>query len=481
MSNQSPNAEKKSAYKKSPAADAASSSSHMSTSVFSSSDDIKIKEDQSNTEQISLSEKTRFGFVSDAEANAKLLHSKKMHEPVRVTLTQEQIGNSPGLLLRYNRECQGYSTQDIAKKLKVRLTTVYDLENDRLAQETAVKFTSQLLASYATILHLDPDTVVNLYLQKVTSLVKINQESVPPKPENKSHALRYMLLIVLMLAVAGGGVYFFGDQGASKTKGEITLSEPDSGNLDLSSQESEQSNELVKEEHNLNDFLNQGAQEASSVQDANTALSTKATEDVVESNEPKFASLPLSDKTIEQKRSAEKAKAQDSQVGVSNKANESKSAELAKVEQDSKNVKAQDSKQESSLAEANKATEAKQDADSKQEAESKQDAKADATILVLNNKLTNISDKVKIVDRKNSIPSLNNLEIDIIKDVALEIKGSGKSIRSGVFKAGDNLKLTSIPPFEISVADTTAIRIKYLDGIVQIPNSKQVTFKLPER
>lgn len=503
MSNQSSNAENQSAVKNSPSADTVSGSAAVKTAVFSSSDHKTAEDQGSSTEQISLSEKTRLGFVADDDANPHLVSGNKAGAeanssdstkpennsvPVRSSISQEQIQSSAGALLQYTRERLGYTRNEVARALKVRVTTVYDLESDRLAQETAVKFTTQLLDSYARFLRLDPETVINLYMQKVTSMVKITQETIERKSE--SHVGRNLFLIVLFAAAAGGAYFIFGGDNSSNTSASNASSV--SGELNTSGQEfklEEENAQTVVLENSSNSTSGELTLSENTVKAQNQAqaLQTSLTETPQVGDEHAVAALPLNNETIERRKAESNTAAKlaaNKQSQESSKNNASKETLSSKAASNDKSAaadakKSDNSASKDSVADNKAKSENSVKSADKAKSEDKTDSDKSKGTPSLDKKLSDISDKVKIVDREDSIPSLNKVEITVIKDVALEVKDASKVIKSGVFKPGDIISLTSIPPFVISVSDTSAIRVNYLDGVVQTPNRKQVTFKLP--
>lgn len=514
MSNQSSNAENQSAVKNSPSADTVSGSAAVKTAVFSSSDPKTAEDQGSSTEQISLSEKTRLGFVSDDDANPHLVLGNKAGTnatlsdnktstketlsdstkpennsvPVRSSISQEQIQSSAGALLQYTRERLGYTRNEVARALKVRVTTVYDLESDRLAQETAVKFTTQLLDSYARFLRLDPETVINLYMQKVTSMVKITQETIERKSE--SHVGRNLFLIVLFAAAAGGAYFIFGGDNSSST---IASNESSvSGELNTSGQDfklEEENSQTVVLEDSGNGTSGEITLSENTVKAQNQAqaLQTSLTEETKVSDEHAVSALPLNNEIVERRKAESNSAiklATSQQNQASLKDNTSKDVLNSKSDTTDKTSTTDAKKSDKTAGKDSLAdNKAKSEDTAKSADNAKSEEKADSdkakSTPSLDKKLSDISDKVKIVDREDSIPSLNKVEITVIKDVALEVKDASKVIKSGVFKPGDIISLTSIPPFVISVSDTSAIRVNYLDGVVQTPNRKQVTFKLP--
>lgn len=439
------------------------------------------------------------GFVHDEDVHGSLGQSADLSPapdatPIRPTLTMEEIGNSAGALLRYHRERMGYTMQHIASLLKVRTTTIADLENDRLAQETAVKFTKRLLKRYASVLDLDEETVIHLYMQKVNSTVKITQE-ISNKSKRDGHLRRDFLVIVLILLVAGGGYFIFGGQDAQKDQtaasGQIV-----SGQITPDGQEVVVETPVVIEDPrnakaDIKPLSENTVKAQAQAQALNTSTDTKSHSEV---KQP--VSLPLSEQTVERKKAqqaeaikqaeankqAEQAKqhtpqaegkhAQSAEGKIASKSETATKGDSGNAKSNASETKdlSAESKDNSgkSIAEAN----AKDDKNA-------QDDKAESAPR-LENKLKDISSQVKIVNRENTISSLNQVEFTVLKDVALEVTASGKVLKSGVFKSGDKFKLVGIPPFMVSVSDTSAVRINYLDGLLQTPNAKQVTFKLPK-
>lgn len=491
-----------------------SGSTTITTTVYSSTSEVS-QDDKSGSEQekISLMDKARLGFVSDQEAHG-LKEAEPAHHsatPVKTTLTLDQVGNSAGALLRYHRERLGYSLQEIATHLKVRTLTVADLESDQLAQETAVNFTTGLLRRYSKLLNLDPNTVINLYMQKVTSMVKINQEN--RSQAGDSHMRRNLLIIVLILVVAGVGAGFalldegkiaspssstkiaasasgeLGHDGKETFASNVSASAPSSSAASAFSSGSQGSNaaaaaaaaaadsgeltagmelpmEVVSENLKLHDGEPAKPLTENTVKaQAQAVALSNQNEASIETAEQKPNSLPLNNETIARQQAAEASADKDAK-------NAKDGAQVAQA--DGKN-QGKDQASNAGAGSTDAALAKNDDADAKAAAESSANAPS------LNKSLKNISAQVKIVDRDNSIPSLNQVEITVLKDVALEVKSNSKTLKSGVFKAGEKIKLTSIPPFVVSVSDTTAVRINYLAGVLQTPKATQVTFELPTK
>lgn len=521
MSNQS----SKSKSKNSLPAEKKNVSDSVKTNDISSAAESTSTTDQGNdTKQISLAEKTRFGFVSDRDAHSSLKakaenaekHIAKKHiaeksntsrsEPLvkvdalesgtasatnKLSQSGVTIENSAGALLRYHRERLKFTQQDVAIALKTRLTTVSDLEYDRLAQETAVKFATQLLINYANFLGIDPDEVLALYNRKVEAMIKANIE--PEETKKPNHAARNILIIILILVVAGCGYFIFGGDSSSSqdngVSGELTVdgSELQAG-MDLSN-ESNAGERGTIDSNMLQSGTIEVVESAASAQSQAALQGTKNSQQDAKqdasnakansADSKQSASLPLREESIKNQQQREVAQASQETKA---KAEAQKQSDATKAQAGSKN--AQDKQGASTSLVTTAASNSDNEKSSDKNADTKAaDTKAESKEATpsLNKSLTDISNNVKIVDRDDGLSSLNNVEVVVLDDVALEIKASDKVIKSGVFKAGEVIKVTSIPPFVISVSDTAAIRVKYLEGVLKTPNAKQVTFKLPSR
>ena len=131
--------------------------------------------------------------------------------------------------------------------------------------------------------------------------------------------------------------------------------------------------------------------------------------------------------------------------------------------------------------EAKAKAQAAAEAKAKAEAAAKEAEAAEAKKVELSSNLRDISSQVKVQNR-DGLASLNRAEINVKKDVALRvIDGSGKTLRSGTFKAGDTVQVNGIPPIRVQLSDTDAVSVSYMGGSINMPKREQVEFELPMR
>lgn len=84
-----------------------------------------------------------------------------------------ELFDTPGLLLRAQREKQGLSAQEIAKRTHLDIKIVESIEEDSEEGMPAATYVRGYLRSYAKIVGVDPDHIITLY----------NSDSPQPPPE----------------------------------------------------------------------------------------------------------------------------------------------------------------------------------------------------------------------------------------------------------------------------------------------------------
>ena len=84
-----------------------------------------------------------------------------------------EVLETPGLILRTQREKQGLSAQDIAKRTHLDIKIVESIEQDSDEGMPAATYVRGYLRSYAKIVGVDPDYIITLY----------NSDSPQPPPE----------------------------------------------------------------------------------------------------------------------------------------------------------------------------------------------------------------------------------------------------------------------------------------------------------
>ncbi len=84
-----------------------------------------------------------------------------------------EVFDTPGLILRTQREKQGLSSEDIAKRTHLDIKIVESIEQDSNEGMPAATYVRGYLRSYAKIVGVDPDHIIRLY----------NSDSPQPPPE----------------------------------------------------------------------------------------------------------------------------------------------------------------------------------------------------------------------------------------------------------------------------------------------------------
>ena len=126
-------------------------------------------------------------------------------------------GIPPGALggwLRTQREARGVSLRDIADASKISLRHLQALEADRFDTLPAPVFVRGFLREYARVVGLDPDEVVNVYIQasaaeaaEDSSAEIPRARSTPMSPSPIGYGLLVAAIIVVLLALAAGISY----------------------------------------------------------------------------------------------------------------------------------------------------------------------------------------------------------------------------------------------------------------------------------
>lgn len=70
---------------------------------------------------------------------------------------------SPGEMLKQAREAKNLSHIDVAKQLKLRVQWIVDIENDHYKDAAALIYVRGYLSSYARLVHLPPEEVLNAF------------------------------------------------------------------------------------------------------------------------------------------------------------------------------------------------------------------------------------------------------------------------------------------------------------------------------
>lgn len=439
-----------------------------------------------------------------ARDNAEELALREAEDAEQVRLTaKENVAIPPlkpvdnienlktaGQVLRYHRQRMGMSIKEVADALKARPTTIANIESDLLNTPNVQNMVGRQVILYADLLGLNPKEVHDLYLQGIKEDVVIEHVTVP-RPRTDRRMNRIWLVVVLMIVVATAGFFVFGGKEDAPSSAQGSLNE---AALDASH---DTSAALVTSDAKLTVGNNapvvieeEPAADAPQVMvvDENTA---KATEQQYNLKQMEAAAAAAAKDLAPQPEALllPEGVAHEPETQVETNVPEVDSKlvasepEVLAPERPSNAVKSEPVATPAPVATEAAAAEAsapQEPAVTKEEA-AQEAAPKPAAKPELAASLKNISSSVKVVGR-DGLASLNRAEIAVTAPVALEvIDGSGKRVRSGVFDAGDVVKITAIPPIVVKLSDTSAVKISYMGGTIALPAGKQVRFELPQR
>lgn len=110
----------------------------------------------------------------------------------------------PGARLRAKREGLGWSLEQVADKLRLDVKYIQALEQDHHADIAAPVFVRGYLRSYATLLQLPADAIVECYAAADGSVLFDGPTQSSPKQHSSARALRWLVLIGVAIVVAAG-------------------------------------------------------------------------------------------------------------------------------------------------------------------------------------------------------------------------------------------------------------------------------------
>ncbi len=294
--------------------------------------------------------------------------------PVQPSLSNDEVPNRPGAILMHARELLGLSLNDVAHRLNLRVNTVSDIEHDRLNQVTAVPFTSKNIAAYAKLVNIDPNVLVNLYMdcvkanvkaQEFESFAKAQNEKAKAKEQKaqksssddgisyKKVAVAIAALVIVVVAAFAAYSAFTTDsqdsEGTLVLEDQVPATVEEDGSLNLNTQDSKITTRV--EEDN-----------APIVEDANTALAKQQsaeldTNAIISQSEKSTADTALksSNETLHVKNmQVEQTVAADAEIAPVeenpfksvklNSANEQKKAQTSTAKLDTKVAQVSDNK-----------------------------------------------------------------------------------------------------------------------------------------
>lgn len=393
--------------------------------------------------------------------------------PVTPELADDEVPNMPGAILKHAREMLGMSQREVASQLMVRVNTVSDIEHDRLNQPTAVQFASQHIESYARLVNIDPQAVLELYRQNVREVQAqaLRREAEYHKSE-KNPSKGFMKPVIMGLGAVvllGAGVV-------------IGLS------LGSSSEEQESSGALVLDP--TAQVQQQMAEDAGALEaplppapaeelpppplDPNTEMARQqaielGTNEIISAvQRPSDSSLKPSDESPT--LSVAPAAAPIAPAAKPVEAPAASPAPQAQTEVKVERTQTAVPKQVKNEPKAEPKT--------VQTAPVKT-AEAEAPAPKLG-AVRDITSSARLTNR-NDIGSLNSVSVRVNGPVSLRITGNGKVLKSGSFKKGDTVSATGMPPLRVEVTDSALIRVSYNGGTVTVPAGKNVGYDLPTR
>ncbi len=422
--------------------------------------------------------------------------------PIKTSLSDEEVPNQPGAILRHAREMLGLSQREIAMRLKLQVNSISDIEHDRLNQPTAAAFARGHIANYARLVNIDPKVVVALYDENVAAFktqAAINTQRLDKRqPRRNSHAKRYVYGAIFLAIVAGLGINYIytstpDEEPVSETlvlsstptadTAEVSgeLNTQASGSLNVAGSESNQTPAVVEKPVDLNTLRAQQQAEALGTNELTEEdLPPRITVDTTAplltteapTREPAAQEANPQPKAVTHAASPTTAAPAPTNTTVNESVSEEANAQPkpapspAPVEQ-------------ATPVANNRATAAVIVDNQQNGTEGSLTLQEPAPALSGN--LQDVSSRVSVRNR-DGLASLNSASIAIRGKVFLRITDSrGKVLASGNYDTGDNVRVTGIPPIKVEVTDSSRINISYMGGTLVVPAARQVSFTLPQR
>ncbi len=396
-----------------------------------------------------------------------------------------------GQLLRSHRIKRKMSINEVANEIRARPATVADIENDRMCFHTVKDFAESFIGRYGKLFGLDQDDLIARYRKQLAQSITVISDEKPKKKFDIQLA-RSWLMVVLVVLVATAGYFVFSAQEASKKEEQkVQLAQNAQIDTTQSAVEIFASNAPQNGQGQvvIQDPNNQNGPEVRVV-DENTARATAQQMAMQQSADgsidlkPAQAAKEKSPLDLPPNANIGNANIGNANITVANNANNGNvnmsnanigNANITAPAQTNMTVATE--QRDEKLAQAK----AKAEAEAKAKAEAEAKAKEAAKDVELSGNLKNISSSVRVVNR-DGLASLNRAEITVTKRVALKVvDSSGKVLASGTYDNGDSVKVTGIPPINVQISSTDAVKISYMGGHISMPAGKQVKFDLPMR
>ena len=395
-----------------------------------------------------------------------------------------------GQLLRSHRIKRKMSINEVANEIRARPATVADIENDRMCFHTVKDFAESFIGRYGKLFGLDQDDLIARYRKQLAQSITVISDEKPKKKFDIQLA-RSWLMVVLVVLVATAGYFVFSAQEASK-KEEQKVQIAQNAQIDTTQSaveifasnapQNDQGQVVIQDPNNQNgpevrvvdeNTARATAQQMAMQQSADGSIDLKPAQAAKEKSPldlPPNANIGNANITV----------ANNANISVANNANIG-NANITAPAQTNMTVATAQRDEKLAQAQAQAQAQAKAEAEAKAKAEAEAKAKEATKDVALSGNLKNISSSVRVVNR-DGLASLNRAEITVTKRVALKVvDSSGKVLASGTYDNGDSVKVTGIPPINVQISSTDAVKISYMGGHISMPAGKQVKFDLPMR
>ncbi|MBE1277093.1 cytoskeleton protein RodZ [Enterovibrio baiacu] len=202
----------------------------------------------------------------------------------------------PGTALKQAREAQGLTEQDVADRLRLRVSVIRELEADCCDQKQIATFTRGYIRSYAKLVGLDADKLLCDFQPKKEHEDSAQQmQSFSRKTRLEKHDSRVMGLTWVILAAVIGLTAFWWWQ---NQQNDPLLSLPESANI-FAQQENETSDDASASLEVVTDVIEPASTDAqrdiaASVVDGDAATSEDTTPDTNETAESVSTDIVLS-------------------------------------------------------------------------------------------------------------------------------------------------------------------------------------------
>ena len=446
-----------------------------------------VAQNQETLEQVNQPLESAPDFSSEEKLQSTDVEDPDL-VPQSTTLSDDNVPRRAGAILLHCREKLGLSIREVANRLNTRINTISDIEHDRLNQPTAVPFTSVHIANYAKLVNLDPNLLVDMYIEAVAVTVQENENAHKNKDSeyHVSKGLKVFSLIALVLFGFGLGLIIYklfstpseSSTGSLVIEDTVNPSQDEEGTLTLDTKNSKLKAKFVEEAPLVDENTLMAKEQAENL-DTNEIIDAQAktVDDEVEDIDSHMSLKVKTQNTVDEKTkqkiaAIEKEQQNNSLQPVSlNTKTETKALEIKK-DQKAATVKTETLKANTQKTEDKKVETAKQ--------EQSTTPVATETQVALSAQLKDISSRVRLAGKRDPFESFNTVSIRVVHDAALKVTANGKVLKQGTFKAGQTIKVTGIPPLRVSVNDTSSIRVTYLGTTLAVPSAKQVTFELPK-